>query len=152
MKAVCHKHNRGLTGYTLLHWLLFRYQPVCNLLASLQVLIYLINNPLKSRYTLYQSEIKLFGSSQNEILVCILAPLWVKLELHKMCWYLTEALIKTNIWEIDFPCQDIKYQKFQHHNIRMAHIRKVDWLKILLVQHKNHLTLAAHFQARWLLS
>ena len=28
IKAVCRKHNSALTGYTLLHWLLFRYQYV----------------------------------------------------------------------------------------------------------------------------
>ena len=32
----------------------------------------------------------------------------------------------------------------------MAYIRKVDWLKILLVRHKNHLALATNVQARWL--
>ena len=30
----------------------------------------------------------------------------------------------------------------------MAYIRKADWLKILLIQDKNHLTLVANGQAR----
>ena len=33
----------------------------------------------------------------------------------------------------------------------MVYMRKVDWLKIVLVQHKNHLTLTANWQTRWLL-
>ena len=33
----------------------------------------------------------------------------------------------------------------------MPHTRKFDWLKVILVQHKNYLTQTVYWQGRWLL-